>query len=246
MSDKGSGGAWPAITEFFRSFGLGGSLVAGGAVIAGLALYKGPDLKDVHTQSIVVLAGLVVGVIVLGIGVWQLLRDPVAAGKSGKPASGAKYAVYIAAPMAGFGNDDAGRKQGTELVSAVQAALQKLLPGQSIYAAPLVRPDPGDFETPGAAFNREREALHASERYVLVVPPVFPAGTSVLMTVGMAIEKDLLCLVLAPQSMNLPYLLQGAKDSKDAKLSVALYTDIASVKHLFDNNGLTLFGGDDA
>ncbi len=66
------------------------------------------------------------------------------------------------------------------------------------------------------------------------------------MTVGMAIEKDLLCLVLAPQRMDLPYLLEGAKDSKAAKLSVALYTDIASVKHLFDNNGLTLFGGDDA
>ncbi len=76
----------------------------------------------------VVLAGLAVGMIVLGTGVWQLLRNPAAAGKGTRPAGNAKYAVYIAAPMAGFGDDEAGRKQGTELVSAAQASLQKLLP----------------------------------------------------------------------------------------------------------------------
>lgn len=244
MSDKGSGGAWAAVTEFFRSFGLGGSLTAGGAVIAGLALYKGPDLKDVHTQSIVVLAGLAVGMVVLGIGVWQLLRGPAAvAGKIAKPAGNAKYAVFIAAPMAGFGTDEASRKQGTELVGAVQAALQKLLPGESIYAAPLVRPDPKEFETPAIAFNKERDALQASARYVLVVPPVFPAGTSVLMTVGMAIGLDLPGLVLAPENMDLPYLLKGADGSKFVRLKVERYTDLASVHDLFDNNGINVFGG---
>ncbi len=45
MSDKGSGGAWAAITEFFRSFGLGGSLVAGGAVIRGSRSTKAPTSR---------------------------------------------------------------------------------------------------------------------------------------------------------------------------------------------------------
>jgi len=243
--DKDSGGVWPTVTEFFRSFGFAGTIAAAGVIIMGLALYKGPDFKDANTQNIGVIGGFVIGLIVFGFGAWQLRRNPAMGGNGGKRGS-AKYAVFIAAPMAGFGDDAAGRKAGTEFVGSVRTALQKLLPDQFIYAAPLERTDPTVFETPATAFDKEREALHASERYVLVIPPVFPAGTSVLMTVGMAIGLDLRGLVLAPEGTKLPYLLEGADGSKSVKLHVVRYTDLASVRNIFDNNGIKIFGGEDA
>ena len=204
-----------------------------------MAIYKGSEFKDQSTQHSVLVFGVAMGVLAIGIGLFLRWRD--GAPSAGEVVRAGRYDVFIASPMAGFGADDTARKAAVDLVRAVDASLRKL-DLQNVYMPMAARPDTEDYETPAAGFDAELAALRGAKRYLLVLPGPMPAGTSVLVTIGIAIALKMPCAVLAPEGVKLPYLLDGAVQSKSVQLLLHRYTSTQNIGQLFTNNGLKLFG----
>jgi hypothetical protein len=234
---------WGHAARLVREFGLGGVLIVGGFVIVGLAIFKGPDFADEHTQMRVLMGGAVAGLaaaVLGGVLMWRKPHAAVPVEPSQRPID-----VFIAAPMAGFGADDAGRKVAVEIVQTAQAALLRLgLP--NVHAPPLSRPVTDTYESPGTGFNVEAAALSQVKRYLLILPSAMPPGTSVLLTVGMAIALKLPCLVLADKTLTVPFLLEGAAQSKAVNLRLCRYQDAKELAKLIGNDGVKLWDAEAA
>ncbi|HME20005.1 MAG TPA: hypothetical protein VKI44_01335 [Acetobacteraceae bacterium] len=247
--DKDGTGLVSGGTTILRAYGLGGLLLVIGFVLMGLAIYKGPDFTETSTQNGVLVGGLVVGGFAVIVGLVLLRRAPPptpAPTPTTRPRPTPRHDVYIAAPMAGFGTDEAGRNAAVELVNAVQAALRRL--GiEDVYTPVLARPDAPSYESPGTGFDVEWEALQSARRYLLILPPTMPAGTSVLMTAGAAIALGIPCVILSHESRSaLPYMLEGAVQSRQVNVRLHPYRDIDSIELLIRNDGLRLFGQEPA
>jgi hypothetical protein len=147
--------------------------------------------------------------------------------------------MYIAAPMAGFGSDEAGRIAAVDLVNRTQAALQR---GglKNVYTPVLARPKADQYQTPSTGFDVEWHALRSSKRYLLILPPSLPAGTSVLVTAGIAIALGVPIVIFAQKGAALPYLIEGAVGSNHARLHE--YVKVVDIEQMIANDGLSLFG----
>jgi hypothetical protein len=232
-------GFWSSVSDAGKSFGLNGLLILGGFGLAGAAIYKGPDFKEQSTQHSVLIFGVGMGLLAVGIGLFLRWRDGAPSADETRTSGGCD--VYIASPMAGYGADDGARKAAVDLVRTVEVSLRKLTL-QNIYMPMAARPDAKDYETPALGFEAELAALRGAKRYLLVLPGAIPAGTSVLVTAGIAIALKMPCAVLAPKGVNLPYLLDGAVQSKSVQFLLHRYENAEDIKQLFVNNGLKLFG----
>lgn len=84
----------------------------------------------------------------------------------------------------------------------------------------------------------------SSERETLLayMPPAIPAGTSVLVTAGIAIALDVPAAVFARKDARLPYLIQGAVESKAVKARLHEYIEVSDIEKIITNDGLQLFG----
>jgi len=243
MSDEGGKeGMWSSLVAILKSFGLGGALILIGFGIVMLAIFKGPDFKPESAQPAVLWIGLGAGGLAIVIGLILLRLGPSINSTGIKRVS--RYDVYIAAPMAGFGNDDEGRRTAVDLVRCIEGALLRLPDVRNVYTPVAARSQSAQYETPGTAFDTELTALRSAKRYLLVLPGALPAGTSVLVTAGIAIALKLPCAILAHKDLALPYLLDGAVQSRAVQLRQHRYTDAENIEKLFANNGLRLFGSE--
>jgi len=233
--DKGQGGLPYGLGTILGSYGLGGLVLVLGIVLVGLAIYKGAGFAAGTPQLAAVIGGSLLGLVVIAIGVVLLVRRPT------EPPRPLRYEVYIAAPMAGFGSDEAGRKAAVDLVNRVQAALHRL--GlQNVYTPVLSRPESLQYETPSTGFDVEWQAIRSSKRYLLILPPDMPAGTSVLVTAGIAIALGIPTVVFARKNAPLPYLIEGAVESRQVKVRLHEYVDILGIEQMIANDGLRIFG----
>lgn len=239
MSGKDDSNSLPyGLGVILGGYGLGGLLIVLGVVLMGLALYKGPDFANAASQTGAMIGGGVAGIAAIGLGLY-LLRSLPASGTAAQRTG--RHDVFIATPMAGYGDDEAGRKAAVELVNAVQAALRRLPGVSDVYTPVLSRPEAADYETPATAFDLELAALRSAKRYLLILPSAMPAGSSVLVTAGIAIALGVPTAVLAPEGVP-PYLIDGAAQSKQVNLRVHHYQDLADIVRMIENDGLHLFG----
>src|SRR5205809_845084 len=223
-SGGGSGNIWSAAGELAKSFGLGGTIALVGFALIGLAIYKAPEFPERPIQVIDLAGGLVIGCLAILLG-WLLIR------RASQPSSNGtrrhdEYDIFLAVPMAGFGVDEVGRKVAVDVVRSVDAALKRLPGVKNIHAPALVRPEVTNYETPSTAFDIELQALKGAKRYLLLLPPVIPATTSVLVTAGIAIGLNIPSVILAHETLELPYLLEGAVQSKQANIRLFRFSDI--------------------
>jgi hypothetical protein len=232
--DKADGGFWSSIVEFAKAFGLGGVLLISGFVLIGLTIDKATGFTNHQTQTGVLVGGSIAGLLAIVLGIF-LPRGGLSSARS------SKYDVFLAAPMAGFGSNEADRTTMNVLVGQVNAALGRQAGVKSVHTPILTRPDTKQFEDPAVGFAVELEALRSAKRYLLLLPEVIPAGTSVLMTAGMAIALDIPSVIFAKTNSSLPYLLEGAVESKKANVHLHRYTDFSDIDRLIINNGLRLF-----
>lgn len=245
--EKPKDGPWSSAADVAKAFGVGGTVLVAGLGLIGVAIWKAPEIQDRNTQAAVLIGSVVVGALAAILG-WLLLRQAKQATPppAPAPASAAGPAtendVFIAAPMAGFGTDEAGRKAAVELVRGAEAALRQLPGIRTVYTPVLARPDAAEYETPAAAFDAELAALRGAARYLLILPKGMPAGSSVLVTTGIAIARNIPTLILTEEGRDLPFLLDGATESRNVKVYWQEYTDLPSVRRLIQNNGLRLFG----
>jgi hypothetical protein len=224
-SDKEQGGLPYGLGAILTAYGLGGLVLVLGIVLVGLSIYKGPSFAVGVTQLVVVIGGLLLGLGVIALGVVLLLRGTRGSSRR------LRHDVYIAAPMAGFGSDEAGRKAAVDLVNRAQGAMQRL--GlQNVYTPVLARPESTNYEKPSTGFDVEWEALRSSKRYLLILPPEMPAGTSVLVTAGIAIALGVPTVVL----------IEGAVGSKQVKVRLHEYVEVRGIEEMIANDGLRLFG----
>jgi hypothetical protein len=234
------GKIWSHLADLARSYGLGGVLVLVGFVIIGLAIFKAPEFTEVRTQYAVLGGAAVLGLLAIVLGLLMLRWKPRLAPRDNK--TGRQYDVFIAVPMAGFGTDELGRKAAVDLIRSVESALLKLPGVSSVHAPALVRPEADSYETPATAFDVEQQVLQNTKRYLLILPPTIPPATSVLITAGMAIALDIPSAIFAPEGKSLPYLLDGAVQSKLANIRLHRYTSTKGLEQLIVNDGLRLFG----
>jgi hypothetical protein len=241
--DKGDGAAGGGWSDVVRNFGPSGVLLVGGFALIGVAIYKGPEFTGVWTQIGVIVGGFLGGGVAVLIG-WLLLpRGLAPASKEPASLSNRRYDVLIAAPMAGFGDDEDSRKAAVELVRFVETAVKRLPGVQNVHSPVLARPDPVDYENSAGGFDVEMAALGDAKRYLLILPPSIPPGTSVLVTAGIAIALKVPSVILADKRLGaLPYLLDGAVKSKRANVRLYTYEDTDSLATLIRNDGLGLFG----
>jgi predicted membrane protein len=139
VTDGKDQGALPyGLGAILGSYGLGGLILVLGIVLAGLSIYKGSSFAAGTTQLSVVIGGSLLGLVVIIIGVVLLVRGGPA------PSRQLLHGIYIAAPMAGFGADEGGRKAAVDLVNKTQAALQRR--GlQNVYTPVVARPDTAQY-----------------------------------------------------------------------------------------------------
>jgi len=252
--DAAPNGIAGGVADVAKSFGVGGTALVGGLALIGAAIWKAPEIQDRTTQIAVLIGSLVAGALAVLVG-WLLLRqathgggafagNPAGARASEQIATGSttENDVFIAAPMAGFGADEAGRKAAVELVRGVEVALRQLEHIRIVYTPLLARPESLQYETPATAFEAELAALRGAKRYVLILPESMPAGTSVLVTTGIAIARNIPTLILREGGRELPFLLEGAVQSRDVKVHCHPYTNLPGIQRLIQNNGLRLFG----
>lgn len=69
-----------------------------------------------------------------------------------------------------------------------------------------------------------------------------PAGTSVLVTAGIAIALGIPTVVLAQIGAQLPYLIEGSVGNQQVKVRLHLYDNIHDIEQMITNDGLRLFG----
>jgi hypothetical protein len=69
-----------------------------------------------------------------------------------------------------------------------------------------------------------------------------PAGTSVLVTAGIAIGLGIPAVVFAQEKASLPYLIEGAVYSGKVKVRLHKYVNIQGIEQMIANDGLRLFG----
>jgi hypothetical protein len=233
--DKEEGGLPYGLGAVLANYGLGGLVLVLGIVLMGLSIYKGSSFAAETTQLIVVIGGSLVSFAVIALGVVLLRRGKTDSSRA------PRHDVFIAAPMAGFGTDEAGRKAAVDIVNRTQAALQRI--GlQQVYTPVLARPEPPKYETPSTGFDVEWDALRSSKRYLLILPAIMPAGTSVLVTAGVAVALGVPTVVFARKDAPLPYLIQGAVESKRVNVRLREYLDIDGIEQTITNDGLRLFG----
>lgn len=236
MSDSGGkAGASQVAGEILRTYGIGGLVLLSGVALILVSIYKAPDLTGSTNQLIVLLGGPFVGLVLLGIGLWLIRTSHITNGPRRPP----RYEIYIAAPMAGFDADEAGRQAAVDLVKRAEAAFDRL-GVKNIYTPVLSRPDRDKYETPQTGFDVEWEALRSTKRYLLILPPTLPAQTSVLVTAGVAIALSVPSVVLAQEGAPVPYLVEGATGSNHARLH--RYKNFHAIEHMIENDGLHLFG----
>lgn len=234
-NDKEQGGLPYGLDNILANYGLGGLVIVLGIGLMGLSIYKGSSFTAQATQLGVVVGGSLIGLALTAVGVVLLRR-----GKTGSWRT-LRHDVFIAAPMAGFGADEAGRKAAVDIVNQTQAALQRL--GlQRVYTPVLARPEATKYETPSTGFDVEWEALRSAKRYLLILPTIMPAGTSVLVTAGIAVALGVPTVVFARKGAPLPYLIQGAVESKQVKVRLFEYLDFKEIEQTIINDGLRLFG----
>jgi len=191
----------------------------------------------------------VMGLFAIALGVVMLWRAPAVPAGPGPtataPDANRRKAcdLFIAAPMAGFGNDEAGLKKAVELVIGAQQAMERLSGIESVHSPAFTRPNRDKFESAATAFNVELDSLRGAKRYLLILPEL-PAQTSVLMTIGAAITLNIPCAILAKAGTEVPYLLQGAVDSKRAQVRLERYSDLKDIENIIAKEGLRLFGED--
>jgi hypothetical protein len=239
MADSESkAGIWPVLADIAKTFGLGGVVLLGGIGLIGLAIFKAPEIADPLTQAVVVMGSLVVGCVLIALGSFLLRQkcEPVLGGET------REHDIFIAAPMAGFEGDEAGRIAAVDLVRCVEVALRQLPGIKDVYTPILARPEASQYETPATAFDIELKALSGAKRYVLILPKALPAGTSVLVTAGMAIGLKIPSVILAHEDQHLPYLLDGAVQSRNVNVHLYRYANLERIKHIIQNDGLRLFG----
>jgi hypothetical protein len=237
-----NGGIASGVVEVAKSFGLGGVVLVGGVVIIALAIFKGADIEDTQTQLIVIIGGFAGGVIMAAVGLFLLRRGARSVVRQDD--THREHDVFIAAPMAGFGGDDAGRKATVDLIHLAAEALRRQRDVNDVYMPALARPDTANYETPATAFDLELAALKNAKKYMLILPPAAAPGSSVLVTAGIAIRENIPCVIFAPDGQALPYLLEGAAQSKHVNVRLHRYRDPKHLVHLIDTDGLRLFGDD--
>jgi hypothetical protein len=244
-----SGTTISAINGFLQRYGFGATVLAGGIAIIILVLVFGAKFADHLLQATVVYGAGGFGILLFGLGLFWTVRPPALSRSIAddqlarlQPGREDLFDIFIAAPMAGFGKDEEALKNATAFVLQVQVAVQGLRGITRVHSPPFTHPDRSKFDTPTAAFEEERKALLGSRRYLLILPPVDAPASSVLLTAGMAIAMDLPCLVLAPANHVLPYLIEGASQSRPVKLRIERYSSIDDVERIVRIDGLKLFG----
>jgi nucleoside 2-deoxyribosyltransferase len=125
----------------------------------------------------------------------------------GHTASTNQYAVFLATPMSGFGDDAAYARHRTTMLEAVQIIRDAGI-GPVYFAGEQIA-STSEFTAEQEAFLKDFDALRASSVFCLVYPQ--RVISSALIELGVALALDKPTYVFTTRRKNLPYLVSSAE-----------------------------------
>ena len=162
----------------------------------------GEEVLTVEGQSWRIALGVVGAAIIVwgGALTWREIKNP----RRPNPLT-FEYDLFVASPMAGYGDKKKFQKQWKDTIDIV-AAIQKDCGIKSVYYAGNKITSIGDFEPKDVAAEIDLEAIRRSQRFLMLYPEKIM--TSVIFEAGYALALGRDCVYFVQHKEHLPYLMQ--------------------------------------